>query len=382
MWNKEPGGELSGTDESAYVVEVVRDTEGMRALRTDWETLVRAAPQPNIFSTFDWCWGSWKYAAPASRQQELNILILRRSGKVTGIFPAMLRTARGGGMKFNKLEFIGGGDLPDYQGPVCDGDLAEQARSVVRHLLVNSSAWDILEFHNLAPEILQPLQAAFSEHLRVQVEAGEWVPLVSIKPSDAASELGAKTRRTLQNVKNRWASAGVTSRLIERPALEPELLERMIAVERRRRIRGKPVDDLLAGWPEFFGYILRELGSRGWITIAVAEKGPDLIAYDVVFRCGKKLWAYTGAYDPTFAKLSPGTVLTAVVLEYAHSLRCEEYDFLRGSEDYKLRLADGLRPTSHLLAWHHGWRSRAAAHLYFHLHRPVVHAYARLREAL
>ncbi len=58
-----------------------------------------------------------------------------------------------------------------------------------------------------------------------------------------------------------------------------------------------------------------------------------------------RIWVYNSGLDPTaFSALSPGVVLTATAIEQAINLGRREFDFLRGSEEYKYRF--GARDTA------------------------------------
>ncbi len=58
------------------------------------------------------------------------------------------------------------------------------------------------------------------------------------------------------------------------------------------------------------------------------------------FKYNKKLFYYQGGWDPEWSKDRVGNILTNLVIEDAINNGCSEYDFLRGTEDYKVRLTD------------------------------------------
>jgi CelD/BcsL family acetyltransferase involved in cellulose biosynthesis len=145
----------------------------------------------------------------------------------------------------------------------------------------------------------------------------------------------------------------------------------MIEVEMKKSIAGRAADPVLGRWPEFFEYLIAELGSTGWVAVALMEKGEQLVAYDLVFRCGAALWDYSGAYDPAFAKYSPGIMLLPTLIDFGVATGCTKYDFLRGTEPYKLHWSEDSEKTCHFQAASPTVRGRLLAHLYFDLHRPA-----------
>lgn len=362
-----------------YDVEVVRTTEAMAALREDWDRLC-AACRPNVFSTFEWLWAWWHHVAPGlGRSQRLNILVFRRDGRITGVAPLVLRLARRGGITIRKLEFMGAGDLPDYQQPLFVNDIPGQTRALADHLSATRHEWEIVELHNLAHDVHEALKASLARTLPVRSRRGEDCPFFAVEPWDSVAQRASKlTRQTLRNQANRLSREGIRGRIVERPDCEPGLLDRMMQLEARRFTPDRAV---LARWPEFFRLLFGELGPKGWIGVAALEKGPELVAYNLFFRCGTSVWDYTKAYEPAFAKLSPGTMLLPAIMEYAHARGYHEYDFLRGREAYKLKWATGVRPTFHLQCWHNGWRSRCSAFLYFGLLQSAYGAWNRVRDS-
>jgi CelD/BcsL family acetyltransferase involved in cellulose biosynthesis len=354
-----------GADVPAYQVEVVRDVEGMLRLRPDWERLSAACPQPNAFSTFAWFWAWWNYVAPHQHwhPRRLHILVICRNDTVTGIFPLMLRLTRRGPISLRKLEFIGGGDLAAYQSPVYADDLQGQTQAVAVHLAAMRTEWDFLELHNLRPEIGAVLRRTFEQHLNLQLVPAEECAYFPLPDSwDALLRSRSPlTRQTFFKKRNRLLRQQIRVRIIECPDSEPDLLERMIELEGRKMVHGKPAFAQLARWPEFHASLLHELGGTNWLGIAVMEKGSKLIAYVLFFRCGTGIGEHAKAYDAGFAKLSPGLLLLGELVDYACQRGHGEYDFLRGTQSHKMEWAKGVRRICHLQVWHGGRRSQIAS---------------------
>jgi CelD/BcsL family acetyltransferase involved in cellulose biosynthesis len=375
---------LSSTALGAYDIEVLSDPGALPALRPYWERLTDASQFSNVFSTFEWIWGWWHYIAQGAEThtQRLNILILRHAGEVVGIIPLLVRLVKKSGVVIRKIEFIGRDSLFDYQAPLFANDYTGQANAVVDFLVRTRDQWDIIELHNLTPQIATFVLPAFERALPTRVDRGEDCPFFLIEgPWDTVAQRATKpTRQTLRNQANRLEREGILCRIVERPDAEPGLLDRLTELESRKLVRGKAGDLVLARWPEFFSFVFRELAPKGWIGVALMEKGSVLISYNLFFRCGKSIWDYTKAYDPAFSKFSPGTMLLPAIVDYAHSHAYREYDFLRGGEPYKMKWATCVRTTCHLQAWHGGWRSRFAALLYFSIARPAFRVLARVNE--
>ncbi len=71
-------------------------------------------------------------------------------------------------------------------------------------------------------------------------------------------------------------------------------------------------------------------------------QGKDVAAL-YTFKYNNKLFYYQGGWDPEWSKDRVGSILTNLVIEDAINKGYSEYDFLRGTEDYKTRLTDKKR---------------------------------------
>ena len=160
---------------------------------------------------------------------------------------------------------------------------------------------------------------------------------------------------------------GLRVRIIENPLEEPGLLEKLISVESHKHVHGKLSEPFIGRYPEVFQSLFETLGPRGWFHVALMELGTRPLAWQLWFCCGKKLWGFITAYDPAFARLSPGTMLVPALIDYGFSHGYTECDFLRGEESCKMRWATGFHQTYRLLIWSPRWLSRARAYIYLDL---------------
>nr|MBC8551879.1 GNAT family N-acetyltransferase [Candidatus Brocadiales bacterium] len=71
-------------------------------------------------------------------------------------------------------------------------------------------------------------------------------------------------------------------------------------------------------------------------------QGKDVAAL-YTFKYNNKVFYYQGGWDPEWSKDRVGSILTNLVIENAINNGYSEYDFLRGTEDYKTRLTDKKR---------------------------------------
>ena len=99
----------------------------------------------------------------------------------------------------------------------------------------------------------------------------------------------------------------------------------------------------------YFSDLVPAMAAEGWIDLRMIRLDGKPAVYELCFDFGDKLFSYNGAYRRDIGRGSPGTALTAAVIEAACRRGRTEYDMLRGAEGYKLRWSDTRRLESRLL---------------------------------
>jgi CelD/BcsL family acetyltransferase involved in cellulose biosynthesis len=92
------------------------------------------------------------------------------------------------------------------------------------------------------------------------------------------------------------------------------------------------------------------LATLGVPRIATLRLDGRLIAYYYWLALGDRVCGADMAYDPAFARWSPGWLATLHMLETAAADGAREIEFLGGLEEYKLVFANDFRPTHEAFA--------------------------------
>jgi len=364
-----------GASSAEYQVEGVSSETGLWALREEWNRLWDQVEHPSVFNSFDWVWTWWRHFGSSARfgaQKGLYIVVLRKERRLSGLAPLMIRVVSRGGVRIHKMEFVGGWPLGDHNDFLLDGDRAGQIRTIVAHWMVQQELWDLIELREVTPISCTPtdLQEGLrSVGLSYCLRDDERSPYLEVE-SDWESFLRGQPQNTRHYFHRaahrleRLKAQGLRIRIVEDPHREPDLLERMIRLESRKKARGAPTWHVLEEDREFFESILQTLGPRGRLFVGVMELGETLIAYEMGFRFARKLWAYNKAYDRSYQYYCPGNMLLAAILDYACKQGCQEYDFLGGDYPYKSKWTKRFRQNARFAIWNARLKSRLGARLY------------------
>ncbi|HVO41778.1 MAG TPA: GNAT family N-acetyltransferase, partial [Aggregatilineales bacterium] len=101
----------------------------------------------------------------------------------------------------------------------------------------------------------------------------------------------------------------------------------------------------------FFRAIVPRIAACGWLQLAFLAVNGDPAAAYLNFDYGNRILVYNSGLRPDrYAHLSPGIVLLAHLIEHAIQLGRRDFDFLRGTEEYKYRMGGQDRPVMRLKA--------------------------------
>ena len=347
-----------------YSVEQINCETEISHLQTDWNRLSEAAEFPNVFMTYDWyrIWNEQLNQRDNPSQRSPNVLVLKKDGAVTGISPLIRRKCSRLGVAARKIEFAT--IHADYNDFVLGDDSISKIEAIVQFLARTSDEWDLVDLRDLRinGEIRRRIEDALSRtELRyLTLPEKDRCPFVQISGDSAAvtKKLSGHFRKKLRNQMRRATVEGLRMRIIENPEQEPELLEKLVSLDHKKHLQ-RMSPPFIRSNAKVIQSMFDSLGPRGWLYVALIEKGDQPIAFQLGFRCGKKLWDYAQAYDDDFSRLSPGKLLFAVILDYGFSHGHDEFDFLRGEDPYKQVWSDGYHWNSQMLIWNSRWSSRA-----------------------
>lgn len=348
-------------------LEVALHRGDLAGLAPDWRQLCDPAHPGAPFRS--WAWSSaWWQTFSAGR--EAFVLVARRAGQIVGLLPLYQERSPLGG---RRLGLFGEGIVgSDYLGAIC----RPRDESAVCAALADALGQvdcDELCLDGLADD--DPLLTCLAKTAGSVVEPRYLCPQIRLE-GDFASYLAARPGGLGHQFarRRRWLERQPGFTIVEHR--EPEeivaALDTLFALHYARwggaseAIDGPPVE-------RFHRRAAGGLAAQGWarLTVLHLDGAPRAALYG--FRHGERFAFYQAGYDPALRQRSVGTVLLGHLIERAFADGLREFDFLRGSEPYKLAWANDARHTVRLRA--HDGSLRARTHRLGHF------AYHRLRDA-
>lgn len=315
----------------ALAFSTVRGSEGFQSLREPWNALWDRLENPQLFSSFDWCWNAWRLVAER-RGCELRLVCGWLHGELVLIWPMMEDSA--------VLRMLSS-ETFEYRDIIVEP--SEHASRWVEeawaHMIATTQASTFL-FQNL--RLSSALGTKLSQMPSAQPIGGGWSSLIRLDrfagwdayANTLPKSLVGDQRRQWKRV--RQAMPEMSFRLVD----SADMVEPVIDWICRHKVawgeaRGK------RGWfnaedlPVMLKSIAQSARHDGRVVLATLSDGDTIISAGWGYVCGSEFLFYAFAYDLDFATYSPSRLFLEGVLQYCFQNGIRTFDFLPGDEAYK-----------------------------------------------
>ncbi|ABS26811.1 GNAT family N-acetyltransferase [Anaeromyxobacter sp. Fw109-5] len=324
-----------------------RDAARLGALKEEWRALFDAAQAPSPF--LSWEWLHTFHRCFAARRP---IWILEARDPAARLAGLLVLSGRHGLLGERRWSLLGNGLTgADGLDVLARPDLAAAARSAVaRALAAGVTRWDVLDLEDLpcgSPTLSALREAMAPTGVRTQVERGFVCPGFVVRGT-FEEHLARIRRRETYGRRVRWLERQPGFR-VEVTTSQEEAAAAMDDFLRLHRLRWQ-VEGGSSGIPpgpveDFHRELAPLLAERGWLRLYRLFVGRDAIAAVYGLEVGRRFFYYQSGYDPAWSARSPGVVLVGRTVEDAYARGLTDYDFLRGTEAYKMDWAWDRRET-------------------------------------
>lgn len=233
------------------------------------------------------------------------------------------------------VELLGETDLCDYHSPL--GLLTVADFAMLAEPLASAHR---LVFDSLPAEVSEPIAAGLAQAgLNPSVRQHQSALTMQLPASieDFYKGLGKKDRHELRRKRRRYEDS-VGKVVLVTDEGEGQGFEEFT---RLHRLAQGPKGEFMTGPRELF---FRRLANQpGWRTdFLEAPEGASACLFG--YTDGSDYYLYNSSFDPALGAASPGLVVLTAMIEHLIESRHGVFDFLKGEEDYKLRLGATARP--------------------------------------
>lgn len=324
--------------ETALQTTDVRSAAGLAALEAEWQTLEAACTTATVFQTWEWNAAWWKSFGKGGRRLRL-VTFRDTGGALVGLAPLM--TSFWYATPLRRLSFLGTG-TSDYLDVLAAPGWEHKVAERLYDYLESTRGWQIADFQQLrVGSFLRQHFPPTASRLSVLDAPGEACPFLPLPPDwdTLLRGLGRKTRANVGYYDRALAKMYEVEigPVTDEAALDGELTRLFALHARRWNQRWLP--GVFAGKrvQAFHRDAARRLLRRGWLRLFALKLDGETQASLYCFGYGDRMSYYQGGFEPTLARLSLGTVLTARAMQTAIAEGRGVFDFLRGDEPYKAK---------------------------------------------
>ena len=320
---------------SDYALSWERDLASLGPDGRDLTTLAGSVAGTTFFNTWEW---TSCVAAALDPARSLHILVVRRQGELVAWVPLTCGAERLHGLPVRTVRLLG--DPLADRVALMIADAEPGLRGVVLDALVAfPEPWDVILLSELiADRTLVDVIGTWAAAHRTPVHWRHCArsPILHLHHRDVAALRAAypKTLRTrLQRSRKRLTEAGEVRFARWLPDVEQvePLLEAFKRVEDLSWKGGKGVGIFSGSRAAFFRDLSLAIAPKGWLDVGTLHLDGNLISYRYGFRFGGRYLDYNLAYDPQFARLSPGRILLDEMLASSLEVGLSAVDASHGS---------------------------------------------------
>jgi CelD/BcsL family acetyltransferase involved in cellulose biosynthesis len=331
-----PAAEVSDPLEGGQGFRVISSESAFAELDGAWDDLVRAMPRPSPFLLHAWL---LEWLRHYGGRSELAVQAVFRDGTLVGAFPLVHKIWRG----LRVARFMGGRQpsladllLAPSEDPTTGAALIERA----------SSEHDFAELFGLSGNSRIARTAARG---RLDLFRRADAPVLALTDDwDALyqAKVPAKRRSQYRRRLQQLEELGSVDFFLARSREEVELA--LADAFRLHTLRWEGLPDgsgfATPTGMSFHRAALGVLADQDFIRLMTMRFAGQAISFTLAFTVAGRLYGYRMAYDPSFARHSPGLLTLLEMIASASREGVRRVEFLGAADRFKLELADSLEP--------------------------------------
>lgn len=345
---------MSVTNASPLRYSTISRSSDFAVLADEWDELVRAMPRPSPFLLHGWV-ADWLVHYGAGSRAAIHVAY--RDGVLVGALPTILKRRWG----LTVASFVGGSTsvLADILLATGEADLVAEHLAEMALERCDLALFFGMRRNSHVCRVLAD-RASFVERLEAPVLdlSRGWATAYRAKTSSRRRNLHKRRRKQLAG------TGPLTVSVAETPEELAAALEEAFVLHARRWQKRPDASDFgTSVGRDFHRRALASLARQGIPRIVTLRIDGRPVAFHYFFLLEQRMYVYRLAFEPDFARFSPGLLNTLDALEAAAAAGATFVEFLGGDERYKLELADGFDPLVEAILPVSGAHARMAARM-------------------
>jgi CelD/BcsL family acetyltransferase involved in cellulose biosynthesis len=220
--------------------------------------------------------------------------------------------------------------------------------------------WDVLNLVSMKDDsrnLVYLREYLSAKGIRNQVYGISKSPYITLPETMEAymQSLSRKTRWKFRDYSKKLAQSGaVAMSVFEQPEDMGAGFDRFLSIHEKRWEDRENNGSFSQGRNKFLSFhrrIIKQFAARQWVQLMFLAVNGTPVAVQYNFVYANKIYCHSVGFDPQWREKNVGSVLQYMVLENAMSRKLVEFDFLRGTEEYKFYWTKSVRKSVDMAVW-------------------------------
>lgn len=318
-------------------IEIINSMERWAEISEEWDKLLSESTADSIFLTWEWLY-SWAETY-LDKDRRLFIVAVYDADGLAGIAPWYIHTFRSGGVRSERIEFIGSPEAgSDYLDVITRRGSEKVVADKVYSFLFEktSEKWDGFFLKDIPSDstfLLHFLSIFRKNGKYIELRPGSLCPALNLPDSveEFFSDLSSNRREQFRRHWRLLKNSGECLHYTLRPNVDREALGMFLDLYKKRW-----QEDGEENLPEFVERLAKRTSGKDYISIDFLSVDGRDIAGLLHLKYNNRLLMYLMGVDKEYnRKISVGNVLVGLCIKKAIGEGVTCYDFLKGSENYK-----------------------------------------------
>jgi CelD/BcsL family acetyltransferase involved in cellulose biosynthesis len=325
-------------------LRIICNTSEFITLRDTWNDLLIRSSSNTVFLTWEWMYTWWSCFG---KGKELCIIIAEDEGSIVGIAPLHIIRERIFGLStLRHIEFLGStGIITEYQDfIILQGREQEIVNIFMDFLFSRTIEWDAMNFVSMKQDGLNNkliLNYCDNREIKYSVYNTNVSPYIELPPNfdEYMQSLSRNSRWRFKSLKKKLGN-GRKVEIVETKD-KTTVASDFSTIMHLHQIRweDKGGDGSFAKhraqYLRFHSEVVQKFYDNGWLYLLQLKVDGVPVAGQYNFFYHNVVCYHSVGFDPEWAEHNVGSVLQLNAIEDSIQKGAKEFDFLRGTEQYK-----------------------------------------------
>jgi CelD/BcsL family acetyltransferase involved in cellulose biosynthesis len=336
-------------------MQEINNFNDFRSIKTEWNNLLNASKDRNIFLTWDWNYIWYKHF---HANKELSLLIFIDGSEIQGIIPLIRRKLTFRMINYTIFENMG---IPnsDYGGIIVSDNCKEvtQIFDLFAKFIKNNKLLvrmdEIPENIKIYKELNNRLSAN-DISIFVKQQPLSYCPYLSLEGSweEYRRKLNRKFRKDIERNARKFERENGKIHFRKSSSIEELENDFNIFLNLQRKKRDNKGYPQIKNQEECFLFdIVKNFFANNWLNLSFLEVDGIAISSSLAFEYNNIYYYYLNAFDPSYHSYSIGKVHNFYILNDLFNRGLSELDFMRGDEAYKSIWTPSRRINERIIAY-------------------------------